>query len=306
MLQETHLSVNDLVWPLFIQEGKNQKTPIVSLPGCYRLSLDLIIEEARKAMDVGIKSLALFPVLPDSKKDKFATESYNENGLFIRSIAELKAQLPELVLMTDVAMDPYSSDGHDGLVENGKILNDPTLEILAKMSLAQAKAGADYIAPSDMMDGRVGYIRDFLDGEGYTDTGIMSYAVKYASSLYGPFREALDSAPKAGDKKTYQMNPANVEEALREVQLDLEEGADMVMVKPAHTYLDVIRLVKEISTVPVTAYHVSGEYAMLKAAVEKGWLVEKDAVLEITTAIKRAGADLIFTYYAKQIAEYLR
>ena len=306
LARETILNVNDLVWPLFVQEGKKKKTPILSLPGCNRLSIDLLVKEAKEARDLGINALAIFPLIADSKKDHFAKESINIKGLYPETIRILKAEVPEMVLMTDVAMDPYSSDGHDGLVEKGKILNDETLEILGEMALVQASAGADYIAPSDMMDGRVGYLREVLDENGFTDVGIMAYSAKYCSALYGPFRDALDSAPKSGDKKTYQMDPANSNEALREVQLDLEEGADIVMVKPAHAYLDILYRVKEISTVPVAAYHVSGEYAMIKAAAEKGWLDEEKTMMEITTSIKRAGADIIFTYYAKEIAKLLR
>lgn len=305
LVRETILNVNDLVWPLFVQEGKNKRTPIKSLPGCSRLSIDLLIKEAKEAQSLGINALAIFPLIADKKKDNFALESKNPKGLFPETIRALKSALPEMVLMTDVAMDPYSSDGHDGYVEKGKIVNDVTLEILAEMALVQAEAGSDYIAPSDMMDGRVGFLRETLDENGYTDVGIMAYSAKYCSSLYGPFRDALDSAPKSGDKKTYQMDPSNSDEALREVQLDLDEGADIVMVKPAHAYLDILYRVKEISNVPVAAYHVSGEYAMIKAAAEKGWLDEEKAMMEITTGIKRAGADIIFTYYAKEIAKLL-
>jgi porphobilinogen synthase len=306
LVRETILNVNDLVWPLFVQEGKNKKTPILSLPGCNRLSIDLLIQEAKEARDLGINAIAVFPLIAENKKDSKAKESKNAKGLYPETIRALKAEVPEMVIMTDVAMDPYSSDGHDGFVANGEIVNDITLEILGEMALVQAEAGADYIAPSDMMDGRVGYLRETLDENGFTDVGIMAYSAKYCSALYGPFRDALDSAPKSGDKKTYQMDPANSEEALREVMLDLEEGADIVMVKPAHAYLDILYRVKEISSVPVAAYHVSGEYAMIKAAAEKGWLDEKKAMMEITTGIKRAGADIIFTYYAKEIAQLLK
>lgn len=305
LVRETILNVNDLVWPLFVQDGKKKKTPIKSLPGCNRLSIDLLVKEAKEARALGINALAVFPLIADKKKDKFALESKNPKGLFPETIRALKSEVPEMVLMTDVAMDPYSSDGHDGYVEKGKIVNDITLEILAEMALVQAEAGADYIAPSDMMDGRIGFLRETLDENGFSEVGIMAYSAKYCSSLYGPFRDALDSAPKSGDKKTYQMDPANSDEALREVILDLEEGADIVMVKPAHAYLDILYRVKEIANVPVAAYHVSGEYAMIKAAVEKGWLDEEKAMMEITTGIKRAGADIIFTYYAKEIAKYL-
>lgn len=306
LVRETVLSVNDLVWPLFVQEGKNKKTPILSLPGCNRLSIDLLIQEAKEARDLGINAIAVFPLIADNKKDPKARESKNSKGLYPETIRALKAEVPEIVIMSDVAMDPYSSEGHDGFVEKGEIVNDITLEILGEMALVQAEAGADYIAPSDMMDGRVGYLRETLDESGFTNVGIMAYSAKYCSALYGPFRDALDSAPKAGDKKTYQMDPANSDEALREVMLDLEEGADIVMVKPAHAYLDILYRVKEISSVPVAAYHVSGEYAMIKAAAEKGWIDEKKVMMEITTSIKRAGADIIFTYYAKEIARILK
>ncbi len=306
LVRETCLNVNDLVWPLFVQEGKNKKTPILSLPGCNRLSIDLLIQEVKEARDLGVNAIAVFPLIAENKKDPKAKESKNPKGLYPETIRALKAEVPEMVIMTDVAMDPYSSEGHDGFVENGEIINDITLEILGEMALIQAEAGADYIAPSDMMDGRVGYLRETLDENGFTDVGIMSYSAKYCSALYGPFRDALDSAPKSGDKKTYQMDPANSKEALREVMLDLEEGADIVMVKPAHAYLDILYRVKEISSVPVAAYHVSGEYAMIKAAAEKGWLDEKKAMMEITTSIKRAGADIIFSYYTKEIALLLK
>jgi len=306
LVRETILSVNDLVLPLFVQDGKNKKTPILSLPGCNRLSIDLLVQEAKAARNLGINAIAVFPLIADNKKDPKAKESKNPKGLYPETICALKAEVPEMVIMTDVAMDPYSSEGHDGFVENGKIINDVTLEILGEMALLQAEAGTDYIAPSDMMDGRVGYLREILDENGFSEVGIMSYSAKYCSALYGPFRDALDSAPKSGDKKTYQMDPSNGKEALREVMLDLEEGADIVMVKPAHAYLDILYRVKEISSVPVAAYHVSGEYAMIKAAAEKGWLDEKKAMMEITTGIKRAGADIIFTYYAKEIAQLLK
>lgn len=305
LIQETKLNVDDLVLPLFVQEGKNTNTPITSLPGCSRLTLDLLVEAVKEAASFGIKSVALFPIISESLKNEKATEGKNEKSLFAETIRSLKSEVPEMILMTDVAMDPYSSDGHDGYVQDGEILNDVTLEILGEMALMQAAAGTDYIAPSDMMDGRIGYLREVLDENGYSNTGIMAYSAKYASALYGPFRDALDSAPKAGDKKSYQMDPANSIEALREVMLDIDEGADIVMVKPALAYLDVIQKIKEISTIPVAAYHVSGEYAMVKAAVEKGWLDEELAMMELTTSIKRAGADIIFTYYAMDIAKKL-
>lgn len=276
------------------------------MPGVKRYSRDLIVQKVREAAGLSIPAVALFPALEDQFKDKIATESANPEGLLQKTIRDIKDAVPEMLVISDVAMDPYSSDGHDGLVEDGKILNDETLEILADMAVAQADAGADIVAPSDMMDGRIGVIRKALDENGYQDVNILSYAAKYASSFYGPFRDALDSAPRGGDKKTYQMDPANKREALREVRLDLEEGADMVMVKPALAYLDIIQKVKEISEVPVAAYQVSGEYAMIKAASEKGWLTEQEAFMESLLSIKRAGADMILTYYAAEAAKLLR
>ncbi len=305
LLSETRLSPSDLVLPMFLQEGKANKTAINSMPGVFRLSQDLLIAEAKAAFDLGVPAIALFPVVPENLKDPRATESKNKSGLLHQAIKSLKDTCPELVVITDVAMDPYSSDGHDGFVENGKINNDVTLDILAAQALSQAEVGADIIAPSDMMDGRVGFIRRALDESGYIDTGILSYAAKYASSFYGPFREALDSAPKSGDKKTYQMNPANSLEALREALLDIEEGADILMVKPALAYLDIITKIKEKVHVPVAAYQVSGEYAMILAASERGWLNADLVMMESLMAIKRAGSDLIFTYAAKKIAESL-
>lgn len=305
LVQETHLSVNDLVWPVFVTEGQGVEEPIPSMPGCFRYSLDLLVKKAREAAELGITGLALFPVVAEEKKDPFAKESYNPDSLMMRAIRELKSALPEVLIFSDVAMDPYSSDGHDGIVQDGKILNDETLEVLGKMSLEQARAGADFIAPSDMMDGRVGYLREVLDENGFKEVGIMSYAAKYASAFYGPFRDALDSAPKEGDKKTYQMNPANTIEAVREVGLDVEEGADIVMVKPALAYLDVIQRIKDNYELPVAAYNVSGEFAMIKAASAQGWLDEKDCMLEALLAMKRAGADIIFTYFAVEAAKLL-
>jgi len=305
LVKETRLHPANLVWPLFVQEGSQKRSPISSLPGCARLSADLIIEEVREAHKLGIQAIALFPVIEDSLKDSQASESKNENGLLPQTIKALKDSVPEIAVITDVAMDPYSSDGHDGIVEHGKILNDTTLEILADMALVQANAGADMVAPSDMMDGRVGFIRKALDESGFQDVGILSYAAKYASALYGPFRDALDSAPKSGAKKTYQMDPANIRDAIRAVALDIQEGADIVMIKPALPYLDVIRSVKDKVNVPVAAYHVSGEYAMAKAAGEKGWLVAEDVLSEMLLCIKRAGADIIFTYAAKDYTKYI-
>ncbi len=311
MARETRLAADNLIMPLFVIDGDGQREAIDAMPGQFRFSIDRLVEEAHDVFDLGIPAVALFPALPDAAKDTTGSESTNPHGLFPRAIRAVKSAIPDLVIVSDVALDPYSSDGHDGVVRDGRIVNDETLELLARMAVVQAEAGADVIAPSDMMDGRVGAIRAALDGAGYTDTAILSYAAKYASSFYGPFRAALDSAPraKAGvptDKKTYQMDPANAREALREVALDLDEGADMVMVKPALAYLDVIWRVREIVDVPVAAYHVSGEYAMLHAAAERGWLDLRTAALETTTAIRRAGADLILTYFAKDLAGWLR
>lgn len=306
MVQENVLSVNDLMYPLFLIAGENKKEQVVSMPGIYRYSLDLLLQEIKECVALGIKGFCVFPSLGEDKKDTYATEGYNTNGLYIQALLEIKNLFPNIALMTDIAMDPYSSDGHDGIVENGEILNDETLAILGKMALAQAKAGADILGPSDMMDGRVGYIRNVLDEAGYTNVSIMSYTVKYASAFYGPFRDALDSAPKFGDKKTYQMNPANAKEALIEADLDIEEGADMIMVKPALAYLDIIKSLKDNYDVPITAYNVSGEYAMIKAAAEKGWVDGEKIMLESLLSMKRAGADIILTYFAKEVAKIVR
>lgn len=305
MVQETRLSVTDFILPVFILEGKNVRSEVVSMPGIYRLSLDLLLDEIQECVDLGIKTFDLFPNLPESRKDKYATESYNPDGLYLQAVRAVKDRFPEVMVMTDVAMDPYSSDGHDGIVENGKILNDETLEVLGKMTLAQAQAGANIIGPSDMMDGRVGYLRQVLDEGGFHDVAIMSYAAKYASAFYGPFRDALNSAPKFGDKKTYQMNPANSREALIEAQLDYEEGADFLMVKPALAYLDIIKLLDDNFHLPIAAYNVSGEYAMIKAAAQNGWLDGERAMMESLMAIKRAGANVILTYFAKEAARLL-
>ncbi|WP_338874220.1 porphobilinogen synthase [Spirosoma sp. SC4-14] len=305
MVQETRLSVTDFILPVFIMEGTNVRSEVASMPGIHRLSLDLLLEEIQECVDLGIKTFDLFPNLPESKKDKYATESYNPDGMYLQAIRAIKDRFPEVMVMTDVAMDPYSSDGHDGIVENGKILNDPTLEVLGKMALAQAQAGANIVGPSDMMDGRVGYIRQVLDEGGFHDVAIMSYSAKYASAFYGPFRDALDSAPKFGDKKTYQMNPANSREALIEAQLDFAEGADFLMVKPALAYLDIIKLLNENFHLPIAAYNVSGEYAMIKAAAQKGWLDGDRAMMEVLLSIKRAGASVILTYFAKEAARLL-
>jgi porphobilinogen synthase len=302
MVEETRLSVKDFIFPLFLIDGQQQKIEVSSMSGIYRYSLDLMLKEIETCMNLGIKSFDIFPAYPEDKKDKFATESHNPNTFYLKAIQTIKAKFPEMALMTDVAMDPYSSDGHDGLVQDGKILNDETLEILGKMALAQAQAGADILGPSDMMDGRVGYLRKVLDQNGFHEVSIMSYTAKYASAFYGPFRDALDSAPKMGDKKTYQMDPANYREALIEAQLDTEEGADFLMVKPALAYLDVIRLLKDNSNLPIAAYNVSGEYAMIKASAEKGWLDGERAMLESLLSIKRAGANVILSYFAKEFA----
>ena len=299
LTRETMVTPADLVYPIFVTEGRNVREAISSMPGIKRLSLDLLAKECREVAGLGIPAVALFPKISDRKKDSLAAESKNPRGLIPRSVREIKSAVPELTVITDVAMDPYSSDGHDGVVRDGQIVNDETLPVLADMAVAQAQAGADFVAPSDMMDGRIGYIRNALDEAGLTETGILAYSAKYASAYYGPFRDALDSAPKAGDKKTYQMDYANVREAVREVLLDEEEGADIVMVKPAGLYLDVIMRIRAVTELPVAAYHVSGEYALIKAAAAKGWVDEDAAVCEALTAIKRAGADIIFTYFAK-------
>lgn len=305
MVAETDLRPSQLVLPLFLCEGKGEKQAIASMPGIFRLSPDLILEEIGKSVALGVKSFDLFPALPESKKDSVGTESLNPNGLMPTTLKMIRDKYPDVTLITDVALDPYSSDGHDGVVRNGIIVNDETVEILAKMCLVHAKAGADIVSPSDMMDGRVGAIRETLDAEGFTDTGILSYSVKYASSFYGPFREALDSAPKFGDKKTYQMDFRNSREAMREIELDVAEGADMVMVKPALSYLDIIAKVKANCHVPVAAYNVSGEYALIKVGAKAGFIDETRAMVETLYSIRRAGADVIFTYFALPMAEWL-
>jgi len=284
-------------------QGQGVKDEVPSMPGIFRFSIDNLMEEINECVDLGIKTFCLFPAFPESQKDKYATLSYDPDNFYLKAIEQIKREIPAACVMTDVAMDPYSSDGHDGIVENGEILNDETLDVLGKMSLAQAKAGADILGPSDMMDGRVEYIRELLDDEGYTKVSIMSYTAKYASAFYGPFRDALDSAPKSGDKKTYQMNPANVKEALIEAELDELEGADILMVKPALSYLDVIKTLSEVSNLPISAYNVSGEYAMIKAADQKGWLDGEKTMLEVLLSIKRAGAKIILTYFAKEYAK---
>lgn len=303
MIEESHLSVNYLIYPLFVTDERNKKTEILSMPNIFRWSKDLIIKEVEECVKLGVQNFVLFPVVQEVKKDKVATYSYADNNFYLEVINNLKREFPSITLMSDVALDPYSTDGHDGLVESGEILNDETLPILAKMSVAQAQAGIDIIGPSDMMDGRIGFIREMLDESGYSNTSIMSYTAKYASAFYGPFRDALDSAPKAGDKKTYQMNPANKKEAILEAMLDVEEGADFLMVKPALAYLDIIHVLNENFTLPVTAYNVSGEYAMLCAAAQKGWLNYESSVQETLLSMRRAGASSILTYFAKDFAK---
>ncbi|MCT7949285.1 porphobilinogen synthase [Ancylothrix sp. C2] len=307
MVRETQLTANDLIYPLFVMEGENQKQEISSMPGCYRYTLDLLLKEIADAYALGIPAIALFPLVENEKKDNAGTESYNPDGLVQRTIRAIKKQTPEIVIITDVALDPFSTQGHDGIVgENGEILNDETVEVLVKQAVSQAEAGADMVAPSDMMDGRIGAIREGLDNAGFTNVSILAYSAKYASAYYGPFRDALDSAPKFGDKKTYQMDAANAREAITEADLDIAEGADIIMVKPALAYLDIIHLLRNTTNVPIAAYNVSGEYAMIKAAGQMGWIDEKKVILETLTSIKRAGADLILTYFAKEVALMLR
>lgn len=307
MVRETTLSPDQLIAPLFVVEGKNKIIPIDSMPGQARLSIDELIQEAKVLYSLGIKTVALFPVIEEKLKTPDAREAFNKDGLNFRAIQELKAALPEMMIMADVALDPYSSDGHDGLVDHktGEIQNDATLEVLAKQALCEAMAGVDIIGPSDMMDGRVGFIRRALDESGFKNTMIMSYTAKYASAFYGPFREALDSAPKKGDKKTYQMDPANSQEALLEGELDEDEGADILMVKPGLPYLDIIYRLKQSTYLPVAAYNVSGEYAMVKAAARNGWVDNDKVILETLTCFRRAGADIILTYFAKEAARLL-
>jgi porphobilinogen synthase len=299
LVAETILTPNDFIVPLFIIEGQNEMTEIASMPGYYRRTLDLTVKEAKELWSMGLKCVLLFVKAADETKDNKGTEAINPNGLMQRSIKAIKDAVPEMLVMTDVALDPFSSYGHDGIVENGEIVNDATVEVLAQMSVSHAQAGADFVAPSDMMDGRIGAIREALEHNGYTKTGIMSYSAKYASCFYGPFRDALDSAPGFGDKKTYQMDFANRQEAVKETIMDVEEGADIVMVKPALAYLDIIREVKNAVDVPVSCYNISGEYAMIKAAAKMGWVNEEKAIIETLTSMKRAGADLIATYFAK-------
>ena len=306
LVQENAVTINDLIFPIFVIEGENKTVPIESMPGISRFSMDRMLDEIAACVDLGVKAFAPLPVIDEARKDRFATESYNGEGLFVKFIAAVKKNFPDVVLATDVAMDPYSSDGHDGIVDNGEILNDATLEILAKMALAQARAGADIIAPSDMMDGRIGFIREHLDKNGFQNVSIMAYTAKYASAFYGPFRDALDSAPKFGDKKTYQMNPANSREALLEAELDTLEGADYLMVKPGLPYLDIVKSLRDNSHLPIAVYNISGEYAMVKAAAQNGWIDGERAMQEILLGFKRAGADIILTYFAKEYAQYLK
>ncbi|MBM4364091.1 MAG: porphobilinogen synthase [Deltaproteobacteria bacterium] len=306
LVREAMLTPDRLVWPMFVQEGAGSESPIEAMPGQARLGIDRLVERAREARAAGVAGVALFPALDGSLKDPLGRESTNSEGLLQRAVRALKREVPGFLVITDVALDPYSSDGHDGVVVDGRIDNEATLPLLAAMAVAQAEAGADIVAPSDMMDGRVRAIREALDHAGHTRVGICSYSVKYASAFYGPFRQALDSAPRSGDKKTYQMDPGNVREALREVRLDEEEGADYILVKPGLPYLDVIRAVREATPLPVAAYHVSGEYSMLKAAARAGYVDYDRCLLESLLALRRAGADVIFTYGALEAARLLR
>ena len=308
LMAENQLTVNDLIYPVFVLEGKNRREAIESMPGIERLSIDLLLVEAKELVELGIPAVAIFPVTPTDKKSLFAEEAYNDDGLVQRTVRALKEAFPELGVITDGALDPFTTHGQDGIIDDaGYVINDVTTEILVKQALSHAQAGADVIAPSDMMDGRIAAIREALEADGFVHTRIMAYSAKYASSYYGPFRDAIGSAGnlKGADKKTYQMDPANSDEAIREVALDLQEGADMVMVKPGMPYLDIVRRVKDEFGVPTFAYQVSGEYAMHKAAINNGWLSEEATIMESLLAFKRAGADGILTYFAKQAARYL-
>lgn len=306
MVRETSISPDNFIAPLFVIEGKNQVVPVKSMPGQNRLSIDELVKEAKELYSLGVRCVDLFPAINEKLKTPDAREAFNKNGINAQAIRAVKDALPDMMVMADIALDPYSSEGHDGLVDpkTGEILNDETLEVLAKQAICSAEAGADIIGPSDMMDGRVGFLRRALDESNFKNVLIMSYTAKYASAFYGPFRDALDSAPKKGDKKTYQMDPANSTEALREAQLDEAEGADILMVKPGLPYLDIIYRLKEMSTLPIAAYNVSGEYAMIKAAIQNGWLDER-AILETLMSFRRAGADIILTYFAKEAARML-
>lgn len=310
MARETRLSVDQFVAPMFVVDGESVREEVASMPGQYRLSIDEMRREVSEMAELNIPAVALFPAIDGALKDSTGSEALNHEGLLPRAIRAAKEEAPQVLIISDVALDPYSSDGHDGIVKDGKVLNDESLEVLAQMAVVQAEAGADIIAPSDMMDGRVAAIRDALDASGFAEAAILSYTAKYASAFYGPFRDALDSAPRRRadippDKKTYQMDPANGREAVRELLLDLDEGADMVMVKPALPYLDVIYRLAEVSDVPVAAYNVSGEYAMLTAAAQNGWLDRRESAMESLLAIRRAGADIILTYFAKEVARWL-
>jgi len=306
LVREAHLSVDDFIYPMFVMEGENSRVEIPSMPEAYRFTLDLLVKEVEENYALGIKAIALFPAVPEEKKDLTGNESFNPEGLAQRAVRAIKAALPDIIIFTDVALDPFTTHGHDGIIDdNGVILNDETVEVLVKMSVSQAAAGTDFVSPSDMMDGRIGAIRQGLDANGFENVGILAYSAKYASAYYGPFRDALGSAPKSGDKKTYQMDPANSREAIKEVYLDIAEGADIVMVKPALAYLDIIAKVKDATNVPVAAYNVSGEYAMIKAAAQLGWIDEKKVMLETLLSMKRAGADIILSYHAKAVAQIL-
>lgn len=306
MIAETHLDSGHLIWPVFILPEENNKVEIATMPGQFRWGWKTALEEMKKAQSLGIHGFAVFPVVPESEKDSQASRATDPRHSSMEIIKRLREGLPEAVLISDVALDPFSSDGHDGLVKDGKILNDETVEILCEMACLHAAHGIDMVAPSDMMDGRIGAIRNALDGKGFQDTGILAYTAKYASSFYGPFRDALSSAPKFGDKKTYQMDPRNVREALLEAELDVQEGADMIMVKPGLPYLDVVAALKANCNIPIAVYNVSGEYAMIKFAAKAGAIDEKKAVLETLTGFRRAGADLILTYHAVDAANWLR
>ncbi|ACF43230.1 porphobilinogen synthase [Pelodictyon phaeoclathratiforme] len=304
LVQEKHLTINDLVYPLFVCPGTNVVEEVSSMPGSFRYSIDNAVKECQELWDLGIQSIDLFGI-PEVKTED-GSEAYNEYGIIQEAIRAIKAKVPDLCIMTDVALDPFTPFGHDGLVRDGIILNDETVEVLCKMAISHANAGADFVSPSDMMDGRIGAIREALDDTDFSDVGILSYAAKYASSFYGPFRDALHSAPQFGDKTTYQMNPGNTDEAMKEIELDIMEGADIVMVKPGLAYLDIVYRTKERFDTPVAIYHVSGEYSMVKAAAQRGWIDEKRVMMESLLCMKRAGADLIFTYYAKEAARILR
>jgi porphobilinogen synthase len=301
LIRENTISANDFLVPLFVIEGENKKQEIQSMPNYFKMSIDLILKEIKLLHSLGLKSVLLFAQVEENLKDNYGTEAINKNGLMQRAIKSIKDKFPDILIMSDVALDPYSSYGHDGVVENGLIVNDITNDILAKMSLSHVEAGADFVAPSDMMDGRVKSIRMMLEKEGHHNSGIMSYSAKYASSFYGPFRDALDSKPGFGDKKTYQMDIGNREEAINEVRNDVEEGADIIMIKPGISYLDIIRDIKNNFNIPISAYQVSGEYAMIKAASKNGWIDENQTILETSIAFKRAGASFIASYFAKDV-----